>query len=256
VSTTVDPSTTTTTADPDTGSTGAGSGESADESTGDVPSVCEPQPQMIRAEIDANPEIFDEYFVDDTCIVLSVEMTEPDRQRIELTCGKELGSPQTIEIRADPFVDIGLAPNQEIGLRIAESVPIDFGGYEFVAIRNVKGELLAAMYGEMNPPENVDEATWFAPFTAELRTDVCDPEPYIPPDGNLIQDPCPSQRQRAAFELTAADESLLVHDGTLASLAGYDIYVPYAAVLHPQDFDLCGPRPYTIARFVILRAPR
>lgn len=257
-STTSDPSTSSTTApDPDTSSSGTGSADSTGDSTGGVPSVCDPQPQEVRTAINANPESESiEYDVDENCTVQSVEMVDASRQRIELLCGEALDSAQVLEVSSNPFVDVGLAPNQEVGLRIAESVPIDYGGYEYVAIRDVEGELIAAMYGDIESPPEIDEPAWFAPFTFVLRTDVCELEPYEPPmGGSFIQDPCSTQDQRAAFELTVQDESVLVHDATIGALAGYEIHVPIAQMRFPQEGPDCPAGPYAIGRFVILREP-
>jgi len=258
---TTDPSGSTTTSVGDTSTTesadtSTSESSGASESTGGAGSVCDPQPEPVWAALDLDPETnLDEYAVDALCVVEQVEMRDEHRQRIELSCGEgDAQEPHVVEINAGPFVDVGLGIGETVGLRGAECIPIDYGCYEHVALRDAGGTLIAAMYGRLDPPAIVDVETWFAPFTFELRTDVCELEPYEPPDGGaFIQDECPTQDQRAAFEFTVDGESTLVYDSNVETIAGYEVFVPWAGVHYPQEFDWCGPRPITSARFTVLR---
>ena len=88
-------------------------------------------------------------------------------------------------------------------------------------------------------------------------TDVCEPEPFEPPDGgNFIADPCPEQEQRLAFDFTLGDDTVRALDRTTIEIGPLVVRVPYAEMLYPQPQDpdeLCGPSQFPIARFVVLR---
>lgn len=225
---------------------------------GPPPSVCDPQPQFVDAELDFDPGAESEdYFVDATCTVSELVPGDEHSMYIALDCDVDGAIEQHgVSVYADPWVEIPIAVDDVVGLRAAESVPIDTGGYEFVVLRDAQGELLAAMHGAHVAPEVVDEVSWFDPFTWILRTDVCELEPYAPVGdaGDFIVDPCPTQDQRAAYEFFLYDESVLVFDSTRVPFGVFDLVVPYAEVHFPQAGD-CEPEPFTTARFVILRRP-
>jgi hypothetical protein len=259
-STTTTSTSSSTTSSTDTGtstSETSSSSDGADESTGGPPpSVCDPQPEDVGARLNIDPED-DEgtALVDASCSITALSMPYPETQRIEMECGEQNGSTlRVIEYSAHPFIAIPIDVGDTVGLRSAEVVPIDNGGYEFVALRDANDELIAAMYGRLDPPDQVDEASWFAPFTFTLRTDVCDVDPYDPPGGAFIIDPCAGPVMRGAYEFALTDESLLVYDQTAASFGAYELIVPWAAVYYPIDRLCWGPgSSFTEARFVVVR---
>ncbi len=229
-----------------------------DDDTGGLQSVCDPQPEAVVVDVDFDIEFRSgdgEIVLDAQCIVDALVQEEPARLRIELTCdesGDEVA--RAVVVSSDPAVVLPLAIADAVHLQAAEVVPIDYGGYECVALRDDEGTLVVGQYQTHCPAELADPATWLAPFALEYRTGVCEPEPYEPPpDCAFIQDPCPGQDERAAFEVELGDESTLVHDRTATTLADFDVRVSRAIRHYPIDADFCGPGPYDSGTIVIQR---
>jgi hypothetical protein len=249
----------TTTSTETTASESSGADES---STGDAPpSVCDPQPEMIDVDVDFDIEFASgdgEIILDAGCVVEAIVQEESTRLRIDLSCD-ELGEQvsRKVFVTSDPPVALPIGPTDALQLRVAEVVPIDTGGYECVALHDADGALVLGQYHAGCPDELVDPATWLAPFVLELRMDVCEPEPYVRPDGGaFIQDPCPGQDQRGAFTVDDGVESVLVYDRGTGVIAGVDVRVPKAIRHYPIEAESCGPGPYDEARIVLQRPAR
>ena len=257
-STTADPGSTSTSTTTST-STGTTECDEGDEDTTTGPqSVCDPQPEDVIVDVDFDVEFRSgdgEIVLDASCVVDALVQEEPTRLRIDLTCderGEDVA--RDVVVISDPPVALPLALADTVHLQVAEVVPIDTGGYECVALRDDEGTLVVGQYQTHCPDELADPSAWLAPFALEYRTGVCEPEPYEPPpDCPFIQDQCPGQDERAAFEVEHADESALVHDRTAITLAGYDVRVARAVRHYPMDADFCGPGPYDSGTIVVQR---
>lgn len=229
--------------------------DEGDESTGGPQSVCDPQPEDIVVDIDFDPDYRGddaEIAIDAACIVTALVPEEPTRLRIELSC-EDRGA-QVVAVVSDPPLVLPLAVDDPVRLQAAELHPIDTGDYECLALRDGDDALVVGQYQTYCPVELADPATWLAPLAVELRTDVCEPEPYTPPpDCPFIQDPCPGQDERAAFEVLIGDDGGLVHDRTAATIGPYDVRVPHATRHYPDDDASCGAGPYDSGTIVVQR---
>lgn len=258
----VDESSTSTTGDADVDGSGTSTTlvDTGDESTtGDVvPSVCDPQPEVMQAWVRiASPklEAFD-VLVDAPCEVAEYEQVDPNFGVVRLVCAEPGGPTEhNVEIHADPFFVPALETGDTVHMRAASQVNVDTPGWNHIVIRDEADSIVLATYDFRQQPPDVDPLPWFLPFGMALDVDVCDPEPYADVEPtNFITDPCPEQIERAAVALTSPWGDALVYDRTTAQLGAYEVRVPWAHTAIPQgDPATCSQLPFREGHVVLVR---
>lgn len=206
--------------------------------TGNDPgSVCDPQPGSTYARIEIDVPRYPDsgvLLVEDVCLVDDI-LTIRDEQELHLSCpNAEAGPTFFIRVQSDPYVDLTmtLSIGQSVELHAARNYPIDYGGYMFVALREVEGDLIAGQYGWGNPPDSVDPAPWFTPLSFEPIDGLCEVDEWEEPR-SFIDDPCPADQRRMALDFRVDGSTTRIYDGNRNLVGPYDIDVGSARRIMP-----------------------
>lgn len=236
------------TTSPDPGTTDTGTSTNADTSTtddtGDPPvgSVCDPQPEgsLLNVWLDLVEDEHADVLVDGSCEITGIEQGVGNSE-LTLLCDGTSILLRLVSFHAE--LALPLRVGQIVQVRAEHIVPIDGPQDIYLAISEPGGDLLFGVWSWYGLPRPL-HMDWYAPVGLELVRDVCEPEPYLPPDndgGNFIQIPCGIQDQRLAVDVQVG-ESLpqRVYDDTLASVEGYDVWVASAKHLYIiPELDSC-----------------
>lgn len=243
-----------TTDDPDTTSGETTGGD--DTTTGMRPFCPEPVPGGLGTLFDPGDQT-EEVSVDAACVIEDVTIVDEIARSYRLSCEEAIGTTlHTLQIDADPAVDLPLSIGDTVSLQVERTTPID-GAYEHFAIHDADGELVIGLYGSLLEPEGVDVHPWIAPFELEFHNDLCELDPFEPPDpdsAGFIEVPCPVQTQRAAFMVVSPWAMGFVYDGTTAPFGDYHVHTQIAVTEFPQGGESqCADAPYPVGRVIIYR---
>lgn len=232
--------------DGSSGSSGTSTGptDSSTDTDDTALSVCDPQPELIGANIvriDEDPEpLGGDTLVDADCEVLAVVPSELDTQ-LDVECE---GEPLTFDVFLDPPTALPLSVGETLHLRMLEVTTIDSGYFLSLSLADADG-LRLGFTSQPYPgqqPDDLDE--WFAPLALALNEDVCDPEPFDPPEPggtSFIMDPCPSQEERLAIDVLGEGQGpVQLLDQTRGPAHGYDVWVSRAVHLTFPENPECG----------------
>lgn len=247
-------------------SEGSSTGES---STGDDDepwmSVCDPQPDYdtemsVRLEV---PDGFsDELGIDATCIVDAVQTDgglDPGEHRVVLRCNEaEVEVERALIVRTEGVASLPFDVGASVRLRVDVSISIDTGGWQEIAVHDAEGTLLLGRHDGGLAPDEIDSASWFAPFTFTLDTSVCGIDELLPPEeegGGFILVPCPTDSERAAWTIDSPWGGAQVYDARRESIGAYLVRAPYAKTSTLASFaePNCNPTPVINAQLVFLR---
>lgn len=194
-----------------------------------------------RLSIDREVPTEDTIDLDEVCIVTDV-MVEDEQQDVRVGCRSNV-----FVLTLQDVVPLPLSPGEELRVQAQRNFPIDYGGYEHVALRRTSGELLAATHSTRAPP-GFDATAFFSPFSASLVHGVCPILPYEDDDtSSFIVDPCAGDTERLAFDASDGTRTVQVLSGQVAPLGDYEFHARFAMQLDPDDPALCPlPSPHTI----------
>ncbi|MEM7153717.1 MAG: hypothetical protein AAF799_12795 [Myxococcota bacterium] len=234
----------------DDDSTGTTDGSSAETGSA-VGSVCDPQPEGISVwfiveDTGTTEPAFEPWERDVACTVGQIQ-PKTGGQAIVLQCPDD--EQFTIELSTfDSVPSLPLAAEDPVRLRMAYAPGIDSVGARHIAISEPGegGALLVGLYTIGNP-EYVDQvADWYAPLSFSRVDDVCELEPYEPPeepdDTSFIARPCSYQTQRQAYDFVLdGGDPQRVFDQRREPVGNYDVWVEGARRLFPQEEECGGP---------------
>ncbi|HET6585536.1 MAG TPA: hypothetical protein VFG69_18885, partial [Nannocystaceae bacterium] len=113
------------------------------------------------------------------------------------------------------------------------------------------------LYGSLVEPDGIDVRSWFTPFDFEMHTDVCEPDPFEPPENDsagFIRIPCPAQHERAAFMVRSPWAIGFVYDGTTAPFGDYRVHTQVASTTFPEGGEAeCPDAPHSTGRLILYR---
>lgn len=207
-------------------------------------SVCDPQPELIGANIvrvDEDPKpLGGDTLVDAECEVIAIVPSELDTQ-LDVECE---GEPLTFVVSLDPPTALPLSVGETLRLRMLEVTTIDSGYFLSLSLADADG-LRLGFTSQPYPgqqPDDLDE--WFAPLALALNDTVCEPEPFDPPDSpgsSFIMDPCPAQEERLAIDVLGEGQGpVQLLDQTRGPAHGYDVWVSRAVHLTYPENPECG----------------
>lgn len=215
-------------------STGGDEGETAAE-------LCGPpyEDRIINIEVSGEEDPFTPPYyvlVDADCVVESV-VEDADMHAYELVCDED-GTPvhRTLEALGSPEpIDLSLTTGTPVHLAMAHDFPIDYGGFSYVVIHDMAGEIVLAHFGGGSVPAEagVDLAAWFAPLTHALVFGQCEPVPWEDPGMGFIQDPCPAARTRLSVGFELGRDALQLFERTSGQLGALSVLVTTARHLDP-----------------------
>lgn len=197
--------------------------------------------------------------VDAACVIDDVTIVDAIARSYLMSCEERSGTAMhTLQIAADPAVDLPLSIGDPVTLQVERTIPVDSAGYEHFAIHDADGELVIGLYGSLLEPDDVDVHPWIAPFELEFHDELCEIEPFDPPEtdsAGFIVVPCPAQTRRAAFMVVSPWAMGFVYDGTTAPFGDYHVHTQIAATYFPEDGEPeCPAERYAVGRVIIYRA--
>lgn len=200
-----------------------------DTSTGEPPSVCDPQPMpdvLAWVVVDARGDVP----VPPSTDPLSYTCTITDVQdgggvaTIELLC---TDGPHTLDVGTS--VGIWFDPAGELVLSVIYSQATFKGGDQLVTLRRSDGELvLAGANTPWSPDDERIPTDFFDPLEITTLSDACPIEP--PADAGFV-DPCYTV-QRQALRFALEGEHVDVYDQGADQLSSYVLLVQYAQRFH------------------------
>jgi hypothetical protein len=207
--------------------TSSGSGSSStgcEDESGEPPELCGPEEDEGNYNVRIDDDEFGEESidVDVSCTVDAIDIE--DEVRYTLACDD---TQHVLDVRSNPPVDLELVVGDSVHLRAARNYPIDTGGYHFIALRDVAGELVAATYqpyrGE--PPPEVDVVSFYSPLEFAAVDVGCEPVPDDSPGcgGTFIVDACATDDTRLAADFTVADVTIQIWSGTFADVGSLHV---------------------------------
>ena len=249
----------------DDGTTGGTTDGSSADTGAPVGSVCDPQPQGINTWFSVTgsgrqvPE-FEPFERDVSCVVKDIQPMTAG-QTIVLDCPDD--EQFSIDVTTgDSVPTLPLNAKDTVRLRMIYAPGLDTAGARHVAISEPGegGALLLGLY-LIGPQTYVDDvADWFAPLTFSRVDDVCELEPYDPPeppdDTSFIARPCSYQVQRQAYDFVLdGGEPQRVFDQRIESIGTYEIWLEGARRSFPQEEECGAPDGFSDwTNFVIVGA--
>lgn len=248
------------TTDPMPPDLGDGDTTVATDETGDLPpppmSVCDPQPEFegmyeLRLDDLAAVEQPDELMeLSVSCTLEGIDAYNGSIVRLALACedGEHFVSFSYLHF-GDP-VEVPIDATIELDV-------ITRGGFSpflFVAIRTETAPLFLGMSSWVMPgatEEGVPDTTFFAPWSVELVSEVCRPEPVREPACDFICTPVCTQDTREALRVAtpATPDGVIVHDRTSATIDGTFVRVEAETRLDLGECTHMLPAWYELSAF-------